>query len=372
MTQTYQLYGGDISYFTGKARAYLRYKAIPYEEHAATREVYKHIIVPRVGWPVIPVVVTPDDVTLQDTSDIIDALEARFPDAPVYPSGPRQRVVALLLEVYGDEWLKLPAMHYRWNHNAQWIIREFGRLSRPDLDEQGQREVGERACRPFRGSLPALGVTEVTAPVIEASYEALLGELDAHFAVHPFLFGTRPSIGDFGLIGPLYAHQYRDPASGELMKRLAPKVVAWVQRMMDPQPRTGEFLADDAIPDTLLPVLRRFASEHLPVIQSTIAALAEWIDAHPDEALPRAVGSHRFTLERGRALAVTGERAIFPFDQWMFQRPLDCFRALPAGGQAAVRELLARAGAQGALDIELRHRLARRNFQLVVEPGTPR
>jgi glutathione S-transferase len=372
MTQNFQLYGGDISYFTGKVRAYLRFKAIPFVEHPATRDVYKDIILPRVGWPVIPVVVTPEGDTLQDTSDIIDALEARYPDVSVYPSGPCQRIAALLLEVYGDEWLKLPAMHYRWNHNTQWIIREFGRLSRPDLDAQGQQEAGERACRPFRGSLPALGVNDVTAAAIEASYEALLGELDAHFATHRFLFGTRPSIGDFGLIGPLYAHQYRDPASGVLMRRLAPHVVEWVERMMEPEPLTGDFLADDAIPATLLPVLRRFANEHLPVIGSTLTAVADWIDAHPRQAPPRAIGSHAFSLGEAGAGAVTSERAIFPFDQWMFQRPLDCFGALRPAQQDAVRVMLRDAGAAEALDVVLRHRLTRRNFQLVVDDTAPK
>ena len=32
---------------------------------------------------------------------------------------------------------------------------------------------------------------------------------------------SRPSIGDFGLVGPLYAHQYRDPASGDLITKAA-------------------------------------------------------------------------------------------------------------------------------------------------------
>ena len=35
--------------------------------------------------------------------------------------------------------------------------------------------------------------------------------LDRHFASHRFLFGDRPSLGDYGLIGPLYAHLGRDP-----------------------------------------------------------------------------------------------------------------------------------------------------------------
>jgi len=367
MANVYLLYGGEISYYTGKVRAYMRYKDIPFEECAATRDVYRTVILPRVGWPVIPVVVTPEDETLQDSSDIIDALEQRFPDYPVYPAGPRQRVTALLLEVYGDEWLKLPAMHYRWNHNSDWIVREFGRLSRPDLDEAGQRELGERTCRPFRGSLPALGVTDATASAIELSYRALLGELNVHFEQHDFLFGTRPSIGDYGLIGPLYAHQYRDPASGALMRELAPAVAGWVERMMNPRPRSGTFLPDDEVPETLIPVLRRMFREQLPVIQTTIAKLADWIDAHPGAAPPRAIGTHTFDLIAADDLTVTGERALFPFDQWMFQRPLDSFQALDASAQAQVRSLLAKAGAEHALDLALRHRLARRHYALEVQ-----
>jgi len=367
-TESFTLYGGDISYYTGKARAYLRYKAIPFTELPATRDVYKNIILPRVGWPVIPIVVTPEDEVLQDTSDIIDALETRFPQAPIYPTGPRQRTVALMLEVYGDEWLGLPAMHYRWNHNTDWIIGEFGRLARPDLDEAGQRDVGERTCKPFRGSLPFIGVTPETEAGVEASYEALLAELDAHFAEHDFLLGSRPSVGDFGLIGPLYAHQYRDPASGALMKRLAPHVVAWVLRMMDPQPGTGEFLADDQVPATLLPVLQRMAAEQLPIIHSSIEALDRWLtDNSQEQALPRSIGSHEFTIAVGTDAQVSGERMIFPFVQWMWQRPYDHYHSLAPAKQAAVDQLLAGVGATGAFNKTIKQRVARRHFKLVRE-----
>ena len=79
------------------------------------------------------------------------------------------------------------------------------------------KPASARASR-FAGSLPFIGVTPDTQAGVEASYEALLTDLDAHFAQFDFLFGSRPSIGDYGLIGPLYAHQYRDPASGALME----------------------------------------------------------------------------------------------------------------------------------------------------------
>ncbi len=133
MTKGYEFYGAEVSYFSGKVRAYLRYKRIPFSEITPSREIYRTIIMARVGWPVIPVVVTPEDETWQDSSEIIDNFEARFPEGDIYPEGAKQKLAALLIEAYADEWLKIPAMHYRWTKNRDWAISEFGRLSRPDF-----------------------------------------------------------------------------------------------------------------------------------------------------------------------------------------------------------------------------------------------
>ena len=50
----YTLYGAEVSYFTGKARAYLDWRGVDYVEELATQQVYRDIILPSVGWPVIP------------------------------------------------------------------------------------------------------------------------------------------------------------------------------------------------------------------------------------------------------------------------------------------------------------------------------
>ena len=101
--EKYQLIGAEISYYTGKARAYLRYKGIPFEEVTASAEVFAKTILPKTGVRFIPVLITPEDEAVQDTTEIIDFLEARFPQASVYPDTPLQRLVALLFEIYGDE-----------------------------------------------------------------------------------------------------------------------------------------------------------------------------------------------------------------------------------------------------------------------------
>ena len=355
MTDTYKLLGAEISYFTGKVRSYLRFKDIPYEEIKADRDVYLNVILPRTGVAMMPVLISPDDIAVQDTSDIIDFLEGRFSDPSVYPATPRQGTIARLFELYGDEWMKILAMHYRWNYNAEAMYLEFGKVSQPELSEAEQIEVGKETCKPFKGSLPILGVTPETEKAVEASYEQLLRDLDAHFSVYPYLLGTRPSIGDFGMIGPLYAHQYRDPASGEIMKRIAPHVAKWVERMMDPEPKSGAFLQDDEVPETLYPV------HHM------VSSFADWIDENPGVEIPRAIGKQRFVLKEADGSPVTGERGMFTFEQWMLQRVLDFYQPLQGADRQSVDTLLEEVGGKEAMQFDLRHRVARVKNQLVVE-----
>jgi glutathione S-transferase len=175
----YTLYGAQISYFTGKVRAYLRWKGIPFTEVTPTAEIYRDVILPRVGFPVIPVMVTPNGGTLQDSSDIIDALERAHGGPSVFPAGGTQRLVSALLELYGDEWLVIPAMHYRWHHNRDWAIRAFGEVSAPDATPDEQVAIGSRRAAPFAQAAVALGAAPHMHAAIERSYESLLGELTA-------------------------------------------------------------------------------------------------------------------------------------------------------------------------------------------------
>lgn len=363
---SYRLYGADISYYTGKVRAYLRWKALPFDEVHADANVYRQEILPRVGFPVIPVVVTPDDVTLQDTTCIIEALEARHPEPSVSPSTPRQRLASLLLELYGDEWLLIPAMHYRWHHNRDFAIRAFGELNAPHASPDEQLAIGNKRAGPFAQSAVMLGGAPSMHAAIETSYEALLGELNEHFGRYPYLLGTRPCEGDFGLIGPLYAHLYRDPASGELMRRLAPDVVGWVERMQNPPvPGSGDFLSGDEIPDTLIPVLRRMMREQLPDLQNTVHSLEQWMAQHPGEQdVPRSVGMQPFELEGSR-----GTRIAKPYSLWMLQRVRDAWREMDRTGHASLSPFLEQIDGQAFRDFMDPPRLERHIMSVKLRPS---
>lgn len=363
--EPYRLYGAPVSYFTGKVRAYLRYKGIPHREILSDAKVYREVILARVGFPVIPVVVTPEDETLQDSTEIIDALERRHPEPSIVPSTPVQRMVAALLELYGDEWLVIPAMHYRWHHNRAWAMEQFGKLSVPDATPERQREIGAERAAPFAKAAVLLGAEPHMHAAIEASYEALLGELDAHFALHDYVLGGRPSMADFGLFGPLYAHQYRDPESGALMRRLAPAVVRWVERMHEPaQAEVGAFLPGDAVPETLLPVLARMMREQLPVLEDSAERLRQRIAEHPNERIPRVLGSHSFALGDAR-----GERIVRPYSLWMLQRARDSYVALEGEARAAADQLLGRAGGEAFQRFADPPRLARDGMSVRLADG---
>ena len=313
------LYAAPLSLYSGKARAYMDWKNIDYREELAHPAIYRDIIIPAVGRPVMPVVQTAESSVLQDTTLIIDHYENIANGPSIYPDTPKQKLAALLLETYGDEWLVIPAMHYRWNYNEEWVYGEFGKVALPDASPEEQYTAGKERGATFRGFVPMLGINEVTIPGIEKSYESLLSDLDVHFGQYDYLLGSRPSIGDYGLIGPLYAHLYRDPASGEIMERLAPNVVAWVKRMVDVKnPLAGNFLSDDEVPETLFPILKRMMNEHIPYLQSTANMLHDWAKANDAEEIPRAIGMSEFTIE-----GVSGQRIAIPFSLWMLQRPLD-------------------------------------------------
>jgi glutathione S-transferase len=359
----YQLIGSECSLYSGKARAYLRYKDIPFEEVLNTPEVYETIIIPRVNDRIIPVLISPDDICVQDTTEIIDFLEERFPEISVYPETPLQRLVALLFELYGDEWLPIPAMYYRWwfkDDNYDFIVGEFGRSRMPDADPEIQRAAGEVGAGIFGGMLPLLGVTENNHMQIEEWYESFLDCLSEHLKLHPFLLGTRPSIGDFGLMGPLYAHLYRDPYPGRLMKSRAPLVANWVERMNAPEPGSGAFLPDDEVPETLHPILKMMFEEMFPPMLDTVEKLGEWLDQNPDDEIPWVLEAHEFSI-----CGVREERWIQPYNQWMFQRPIDYYQTLSGMDRERADEFLRLLGGYEGMQVNIRRRVKRKNHKLL-------
>jgi hypothetical protein len=79
VTAPWRYYGCENSYFSAKVRPALRYKGLPFAEILPTPAAYRDVIRPRTGLAFIPIVVTPEGDTWQDTSEILDAWAAAQP-----------------------------------------------------------------------------------------------------------------------------------------------------------------------------------------------------------------------------------------------------------------------------------------------------
>jgi len=359
----YTLYGADVSYFTGKARAYLRWRGIAFEEVLSTREIFGSVILPKVGWPVIPVAAMPDGEIVQDTADIIAHVEAReHLSPPVQPEGQLQRFVGELLHLYADEWLVIPAMHYRWTYCEAWAYAEFGALSAPRASPAEQLEIGRSMGQMFRGMTPMLGVTPETIPGIETSYEAFLADFSRHLDAQPFLLGGRATLADFAFIGPLYAHLLRDPYPGDLVRRTAPRVAKWTAATHAGAKDVSPLAADDTVPDTLLPILRRQMREQLPALMLTNALFAQWAAAAPPEdVLPRGFGMIPITIE-GR----TADAAARAFPLYRLQAAIDAYRQMDDATRRRADALLSEIGGDALKTLSLPAHLTRRNYRLAL------
>ncbi len=354
---TYLLYAAPVSLFSGKARAYLRWKGVTFKEIAPSTDIMKSKLLPAIGWPVIPVLETPDGTFVQDTADIITHIEHAEGGTSVYPNGPLQRFATELIHTFADQWLTLPAMHYRWNYNEAWVLEEFGKLAAPNANRETHIEIGTKRGAMFKGMVPMLGVTPETAPAIEDSYLAFLTDFSTHLDDHDFIFGGRPTLADFALYGPLYAHLYRDPASGDIMRAHAPNVARWVERLRDGQYGDGKLIEGDIIPETLFPLLKRHNDEHLPVLIATNRLLAGF----DGEDLPRALGMVPFTVT-----GVTGQTIARPFSLFRMQAALDVYDGMNADQKVQADAILDVTQGDVIKTLKLAKRLTRRNYKLAI------
>ena len=351
--ETIMLYGIPLSLYTGKARSYLIKNGIPYREQAPTTHHFIQNVVPRAGGFSLPAIETAEGV-VRDSTEIVDFFESRR-GHPATPTGPRQRIVAGLLDVIGMEGLLRPAMHYRWNfpsdHDA-YLAFHFQSLAAPGFEPA---VVAEKVMGRMRHAAIQFGVAPAAIAGVESRYAVLLETLDRHFAEVPYLLGGRPCIGDFGLIAPMYGHLGRDPKPLSLLNSKALRVLRWVERMNRPEPDRGEyvaageprfgdvFLAVDEIPETLVAVLRQMAVDFVPETMAAAGFVNQWLednaDLPPGTPVERGVGRATFEVE-GESIEALAQ----PHRFYLLSRVQSEFDALSRPDQMQVEQVLGEAG----------------------------
>lgn len=329
MNARYTVYKSDISYFSGKLEAYLRYKEIPHHlievDQAAMRRVGD-----KTGVAKMPAIEMDNGQWLFDTTPTIRWLETQHAESPVLPDDPALAFIALLLEDYGDEWLWRPAMWWRW----------VPKVSRVALG----RRIGEQmlpgplvipfgyyfARRQLNEWLWQDGVDKTNTDAVRDMLYRELETLEAVFAAHPFMLGSHPTVADFGYFASMYRHFGNDPISAEVVRREGPNTYEWLARLWNTkhsaQPTAIQWVWPDA--DHWQALLSRIASDYLPYLRQNAVAFAQ--------------GQPRFNY-RGKTLSFTNT-VTTNYRVWCRQELQREFALLKAADQQRVTDLFTGVG----------------------------
>lgn len=345
--------GVDRSHFSAKLRPALRYKQLHYVEYPPDpREIQR-----RTGLGFVPVLISPDDETLQDTTDIIDALEVRIPEPALLPPDPLNMAVCRLFELYADEFFPIVSMRTRWAYpeNEAELRRAFSAFS-------GDVTRGNAVADLMSGYLPLLGITPETLPAIDAHLDDMLAALCRHFRDHRFVLGERLSLADCALMGPLYAHLYLDRVTRKKLYEEAIEVCMWIERCNRPVPGSMGAWFNGEYPQSLVDVLKLIGQDAAPMLAALGQAFDAWAAADADSGmeLPRGVGEYQSEL---RGVTVTA--AVRSYVPWKLQRLRRAVDGHARDAQVRVDEALVRWGC-GVLLASAQTSLEKRKFQLVV------
>jgi glutathione S-transferase len=279
----YRIFGIELSPYSVKVRSYFRYKGIPHTwvvRGASQMDEFRRYA----KLPLIPLVVGADGSSLQDSTPILEHMEAAFPEPGIQPPDPVAAFVSALIEEYADEWGNKPMFHYRWTYAAdqQSAAERIARANAPDAPAAQLGALSSAIRERMVPRLSFVGSSAATRDTIEASFRRQAQILEAHLARRPYLFGARPALADFGAYAQLY-QCWSDPTPGAWLRAETPRVVAWIERMLAPKAE-GPFEPWSALEPTLAPLLR----------DEVAGCFLPWSDAN---ARALAAGAAEFDLE---------------------------------------------------------------------------
>ena len=328
------LKGAPGSPYTRKMLALLRYRHIAYELLIAGSPRLASLPVPKVE--LLPTFYLPDGPgearAVTDSTPLIRRFESEFSGRQARPADPVVALIDSVLEDYADEWLTKAMFHYRW-HFADDIAKSGNILPRwrnlTATDATAAQLSAQFAQRQI-SRLHFVGSSDLTAAVIERSYQRFLDAFEAHLRAHPFLLGGRPGAADFAAYGQLTQLAHFDPTPSAIALSRAPRVYAWVALVDDLSglaPTDNAWFARDGLPATLSAILAEAGRTYVPLMLANARALKANADSVRTEIDGRAWVQNAFPYQ-GKCLA------------WLRQE----FAALSADDQAAASRILESAG----------------------------
>jgi len=307
---TYTLIGTELSMFTRKLEAQLRYQRIPHEWQYKTLERSSDLE-SRGGTRFIPLLKTPDGWLINDTIAIGPMLSDRFSEQPVVPASPVQRAVCFILEDFFNHWFPRHALHSRWidHENAVDAGKCFGANmlldkslteSRSEEEEAKVAGMGDMMRDSFGlAACDVQGAGADQADAVASDFHAIMGILKTHFEHHPFFLGDRACLADFALVGPVKAHFVQDlvPTAWLESQGNREAIEAHTERVYAGALDGAQYLSGDAVPETLLPLLEHARGTYHAFARASIAAALKG-----DKTFTLDIGSGPFTARSMKRL----------------------------------------------------------------------
>jgi glutathione S-transferase len=294
----YVVYGGELSYFTRKLTAALNFYGAPYQLRPKTPEVVEEVQL-RSGTHQVPVLHTPENWMIGDTTPLLELLDGRYPARRLFPAGPLG-VLVHLIEEYFDEWVARTMVHYRWHYPRS---ARFAALRMTGGNAEAAARIaawGPRACRATGTDSPH------QQQAAEAEYRRILDAAERQLGETRYLLGDRPTAADCIVLGGLRAHTNMDPDPKELMADY-PRLVAWAEDDADRWDGSGELAPfPESTPFARL-VLAELREHYLPVLRANVAALADGAKAFQAQSYGETV-SYLTREYPVRAWSMIGER----------------------------------------------------------------
>ena len=231
MNAKYIVYGGELSYFTRKLEAALIFYGLDFEVRAKASANVREIET-RAGTHQVPVLHTPENWMIADTTPLLHMLDARVPSRRLVPEGPLGVLVSVL-EEYFDEWVARTMVHYRWHYprSAEFASSKMAG-GNPEAAAR-VREWGPRACRATGTDSPH------QQRAAEDEYQRILAAMEQQLGETPYMLGSRPTALDCILLGGLRAHTNMDPDPREKTAGY-PRVIEWSDGLADNWSGGGE------------------------------------------------------------------------------------------------------------------------------------
>ena len=280
----YQLVGSEMSFFTRKLEAQLRFQQIPWRYLFKTEE-RKAELEAKAGTHFIPLLITPDKWLIHDTIAIGPMLSNRFRERAVVPETPLQRACCFILEDAFNHWLGRVCVHSRWCYpdNVAWVGPRLGANMMLDrsIDEPFSQEdleqlapIGPMMYEGFGKNVCEVnGVGPDQSSAVQADFMNMLEALAIHFADNRFLLGDRPCLADFALAGASKAHFVTDPEPESWLGEHRAMLYQYTERFFGDWPDgLATWPANDQVPDTLSVVLDYLQGSYYQSASANIAA----------------------------------------------------------------------------------------------------